>query len=214
MDATKYDIASTDGPFRLTDSCIGQDGVHWPWSLHLPLHVLETVAIVPPFVSMIEQQRLFPRDRPKTNGWARAGLLAIALGIASVFAVALWLDPYDEAGRPRRMETHRQLGLPPCTCYDRFGIPCPSCGMTTSFSLLAHGDVWNSLKANFVGTLLAVFCFVFMIWCVLCSIWRRFLFLNSLESFLTTAVVVFVVLLLTRWLVVLAWMWGTGEISF
>ena len=51
------------------------------------------------------------------------------------------------------METHRQLGLPPCTFKEMTGLPCPSCGMTSSFALLVRGDVMNSLRANAVGTL-------------------------------------------------------------
>ena len=38
------------------------------------------------------------------------------------------------------MGTHQQLGLPPCGFVEMFdGVPCPSCGYTTTFTLAAHG---------------------------------------------------------------------------
>lgn len=37
--------------------------------------------------------------------------------------------------------THEQLGLPPCGFYTFTGIPCPSCGLTTSVSGWLHGEV-------------------------------------------------------------------------
>jgi len=59
-----------------------------------------------------------------------AGLLVPGL---IVLGVARYLTP-DPSG----METHRQLGLGRCTFLSLFEVPCPMCGMTTTFSLLAH----------------------------------------------------------------------------
>src|SRR5579875_1177951 len=101
---------------------------------------------------------------PLSRGWVRGSLLGLALGLSAVFAVACWLDPYDDDGSPRTLATHQQLGLPPCTFYFVTGLPCPACGMTTSFALLMHGDLRNSLRANAVGTLLAGFCLLLIPW--------------------------------------------------
>ena len=62
------------------------------------------------------------------------------------------------SGQPNRagMGTHQQLGLPPCTFDTIFGIRCPTCGMTTSWSHLMHGDLAASWSANPGGTCLAV----------------------------------------------------------
>lgn len=148
--------------------------------------------------------------------WVRGSLLLIALGWVAVFAVAGWLKPYGPDGHPLRMETHRQLGLPPCT-FKYYtsqvvpgGLPCPSCGMTTSFALLMHGDLINSLRANAVGTLLAVIGLLFVPWAVACVIARRYFFIASLEMALLKVVMAFVALMLLRWVIVLALIWVNG----
>lgn len=60
-----------------------------------------------------------------------AALLAMA--VLAVIGIARWLTP-----DPRGFGTHEQLGLPPCVSERFLGFPCPFCGMTTSFSLMAH----------------------------------------------------------------------------
>lgn len=67
----------------------------------------------------------------------------------SVFSIALWLTP-DPSG----MGTHRQLGLPPCFFYALTGWACPSCGMTTSFSHMAHLQFQKAFSANLFGPVL------------------------------------------------------------
>jgi hypothetical protein len=130
-------------------------------------------------------------------------LVLVTLVLVGVFALAICLNPYDGDGKPLRMGTHMGLDLPPCTFYDLTGKPCPSCGMTTSFALLIRGDVVNSLKANAVGTLLAVFCLVLIPWNLVCA-WRGRLYgIRSLERSITLALLVFVVLMLLRWGIVL-----------
>src|SRR5258708_35401305 len=89
--------------------------------------------------------------------WVRGILTVMALGLAAVFVTARSINPYREDGSAQRMATPRQLGLPPCTFAEMTRVPCPACGMTTSFALLMHGDLLNSARANWVGTLLALF---------------------------------------------------------
>ena len=141
---------------------------------------------------------------PALSRWLRGVLLAVAFGLVAVFAIAAWLDPYDAEGRARRSETHLQIGLPPCTFRSLTGIPCPSCGMTTSFALLVCGDLENSLKANAVGTLLALFGLLVIPWSGASVLLRRPVWIVDLERALIWIVVVFVVLLLTHWFVVLS----------
>jgi hypothetical protein len=80
--------------------------------------------------------------------------------------------------------------------------------MTTSFALLVRGDVWNSLCANAVGTLLAAFCLVLLPWSILCAVRGRLYFIRSVEPTVLWLLLTFVTLMLLRWAIVL------GEIFF
>jgi hypothetical protein len=146
---------------------------------------------------------------PVMPWWVRGTLLLMATGLITVFTIAIRLNPYVNGGTARTMETHRQLGLPPCTFYALTGLPCPSCGMTTSFSLLMHGDVVHSVRANAVGTLLAVFCLALIPWCLASAALGRLLFVTDLEAVLIRLIIAFLVLMLGRWVIVLTWLWLT-----
>jgi hypothetical protein len=139
--------------------------------------------------------------------WVRATLAAMALGLMGLFALALWLKPYDSDGRPLRMETHRQLGLPECTFYRMTRLPCPSCGMTTSFAFWVRADLWNSLRANAVGTLMAAFFLALIPWNLASAARGRLIGVRSWERTLTGLVAAFLILLLVRWLIVLGMYW-------
>lgn len=148
------------------------------------------------------------RQQRRLRRWVRLCLILLAAPWVAVFIVALCLDPYQD-GRVWLQETHRQLGMRQCTFLEVFGLPCPSCGMTSSFTLLMHGDLWNSVQANFVGTMLAMFGLVFIPWS-LASAWQgRLLFVQRLEPILLRLVVGFMIVLFGRWAVVLLlhWLW-------
>ena len=78
-------------------------------------------------------------------------LAAVGLTMLTLLTMASQLTP-DPSGRG----THQQLGLPPCTFVYLYGLPCPSCGMTTSWSAVMHGQLPTALEANLAGTLLAL----------------------------------------------------------
>ncbi len=134
--------------------------------------------------------------------WIRATLVVLTVPWIVVFAVATRLYPYEANGEPLKMGTHQQLGLPECNFKALAGVPCPSCGMTTSFSLLIHADVWNSLKANFAGTALATFGLLFIPWAFASAFFGRFVFVRSLELLIFRLAIVFLVVLFGRWGVV------------
>jgi hypothetical protein len=140
---------------------------------------------------------------PVLRRWVRLLLVLLALLLVAVFTVACCLNPYQNDGQPLREETHRQLGLPPCTFKYVTGKPCPSCGMTTSFALFMRGDLWSSLRANAAGTLLALICLAFIPWSLTCALLGRPLWIVSLEGALTRLVVLFLVTMLCRWGIVL-----------
>jgi hypothetical protein len=74
----------------------------------------------------------------------------LALMALTVLVIAVRLDP-----DPRGVGTHEQLGLAACGMLERIRLPCPTCGMTTSFALLLEGQVAASLINQPSGTLLA-----------------------------------------------------------
>jgi hypothetical protein len=138
----------------------------------------------------------------------RLGLVAIAVSLAVLFGLAVWIDPYGTDGRPRTMGTHQQLGLPECNFLRLTGYPCPSCGMTTSFALLVRGDLANSLRANCAGTLLAVTLLATIPWTIFSAIRARWLWVRSVEPWILRFVIVLVGIALVRWglIIGLAWL--------
>jgi hypothetical protein len=168
---------------------------------------IDVDAIVPP--STLTSRHL-PPDRLAL--WVRATLAGLAAGLVVVFTIAWRLDPYDADGSALRGATHQQLGLPPCTFLKQTGIPCPACGMTTSFALLVRGDVLNSLRANWVGTFLACFCLAFIPWAAVGVLRGRTLFVRSLESGLIAVITGLLVLMLLRWGLVVSLLWYNGTL--
>ena len=139
----------------------------------------------------------------RANWWVRGSLLAIAAGISLVFFIATQVKPYRADGTPMRMASHTTLGMPACRFKEMTGMPCPSCGMTTSFAMLVRGDIVNSLRANWVGTGLAVFCALIVPWSLISTVRARYLFVRRIEWVLGFLVGAFTILMLGRWGVVL-----------
>src|SRR5262245_59589459 len=85
----------------------------------------------------------------------RNGYLAVAFVSALILVIARLLHP-----SPRGFGTHEQLGLPPCPFLLLTGMPCPSCGLTTSFALAARLQFLSSLTIQPFGFI--AFCLTFL----------------------------------------------------
>jgi hypothetical protein len=72
--------------------------------------------------------------------------LSVALLAIFVIGVARWLVP-----SPTGTGTHTQLYLPACGFKVITGLPCPSCGMTTAFSYMAHLQIARGFSAQPFG---------------------------------------------------------------
>jgi hypothetical protein len=70
----------------------------------------------------------------------------LALSSAFVLVASRLLTPAASG-----VGTHTQLGLPPCGFLVVFGLPCPACGLTTSFAHLAHLELAASLRVHPLG---------------------------------------------------------------
>jgi hypothetical protein len=75
----------------------------------------------------------------------------VALGCAGVLGVAIVLPP-----NPEGIGTHTSMGFSRCEFLYRTGIPCPSCGMTTSFAHFVRGNLAASVYVQPMGFVLAV----------------------------------------------------------
>ncbi|MFQ5425198.1 MAG: DUF2752 domain-containing protein [Phycisphaerae bacterium] len=85
-------------------------------------------------------------------GWrVRATYGAVSIICAGVLSLAVWLRP-DVRG----FGTHEQMHLPPCGFMVTSGLPCPTCGMTTSFSLMMHGHPLAAVIAQPAGAVLCL----------------------------------------------------------
>jgi Protein of unknown function (DUF2752) len=157
------------------------------------------IAIVPPPLSLKEEE-IEPLDAiPVVSRWVRGTLVGIAVGLTALFAVAAYLNPYRSDGSARRIETHMQLGLPECTFKQVTKLPCPSCGMTTSFALTMRGDLSDAVRANSVGVLLALTLLAAIPWCIASALCRRTIFFQSVERALMVIVIGLLSLMLVRW---------------
>ncbi len=76
----------------------------------------------------------------------------IALGCLAVLIIASQLTP-SPAGYGSH--TGYPLRLQSCAFMDRTGLPCPSCGMTTSFCWFVRGNLAASIYVQPMGALLA-----------------------------------------------------------
>jgi hypothetical protein len=65
---------------------------------------------------------------------------------AAVLVIARVLEP-DPSG----FGTHTQLGLPACFFFQLTSLPCPACGLTTSFAHMARFEITSALRANVLG---------------------------------------------------------------
>src|SRR5690606_7175979 len=93
-----------------------------------------------------------PRFRtPYVSLWGRLLAAGVAVACAGVLVLATQLQPSASGAG-----THTGIGLQPCQFLSVTDIPCPSCGMTTSFAYFVRGNLPASLWVQPTGTILAM----------------------------------------------------------
>ena len=80
--------------------------------------------------------------------------LRIALFVAGLIGLTLLTIAFRLTPDPNGFGTHQKLGFPPCTFIELFEIPCPSCGMTTSWSHMSRGNLFLAFRSNAGGAML------------------------------------------------------------
>jgi hypothetical protein len=81
----------------------------------------------------------------------RVVAMTVAVGAAAVLGLAAFLTPAAEG-----LGTHEQLSLPGCGWVTVADLPCPTCGMTTSFAHAADGNLLASARTQPLGFVLAL----------------------------------------------------------
>jgi len=74
--------------------------------------------------------------------------LVVVIACGTVLGFAFWLTPSVSG-----MGTHTQLGLPPCSWIVTMDLPCPTCGYTTAFCNVAHGNFLSAFESQPFGAL-------------------------------------------------------------
>jgi hypothetical protein len=92
-----------------------------------------------------------PSPAQPLSAGARAVALLISGACLAVLLVAAKLNP-----NPAGESTHTQLGMNGCQFLAQTGLPCPSCGMTTSFAWFVRGNLLASLYVQPMGMVLAM----------------------------------------------------------
>lgn len=93
------------------------------------------------------------RDRIGARSISRLASVPVALGTGGVLGVARWLVPSAEGHG-----THLQLGLRTCTVLAWTGTPCPMCGATTTFALMADFRPIDALLNQPFAVILFLLC--------------------------------------------------------
>ena len=122
------------------------------------------------------------------------GVLGIGTLTLLVIAASLKPDPFGTG-----YGTHQQLGLPPCTMVQVFGIRCPSCGMTTSWAYTVRGQLLGAIQANCGGMLLCIGALAFTPWALVSSVRGRWWLGLPREQFWLWAGVTVLVVTLADW---------------
>ena len=108
-----------------------------------------------PFVALVPSLISCP-PRPPAGG-LRDRLIGAAI---AAIALAPLLTAAGLTPDPSGHGTHLQLGMAPCGFLAASGLPCATCGMTTSFAHAANGDLLGAAAVQPAGALLALLCAV------------------------------------------------------
>ncbi len=94
----------------------------------------------------VDQKDSFSRQ----GAWRRR---MIGVVVAGPF-LAMIVTAYCVSPRSLGFGTAGDLGFPDCSFLAETGYPCPTCGMTTSVSAMAHGRIAFAFRAHPFGVIL------------------------------------------------------------
>ena len=127
--------------------------------------------------------------------WVFRGLVLFSgLGLVLLLLVACILEP-----SPRGYGTHGQLGLGNCFFVEQWNVRCPSCGMTTAWSLLVRGRPLAALHANAGGVMLAVAAVFAAPWLLISAALGRWVVRPPSEVLLLLFLLCWMLVILANW---------------
>lgn len=93
--------------------------------------------------------------------------------------------------------THEQLGLSPCYFQVITGLRCPTCGATTAWSHVLHGNLGRAIAVNLGGLLSCAVALVGVPWLLLTAILGRWpVFQPQLRPLLIVATIWLLIVML------------------
>ena len=100
---------------------------------------------------------------------------------------------------PSGVGTHTQLGVAPCSMMVLWGVPCPTCGMTTAFAHTVRGQWFAAIRAQPAGWLAAVATAVFGGSCAVTAVTGRKWVVNWYRVPPGRVVLIIVTIVLSAW---------------
>jgi hypothetical protein len=124
--------------------------------------------------------------------WGNLGVLIISL---LVLTTAFLLKP-----DPRGIGTHEQLFLPPCPFHWFTHLPCPACGLTTSFCYVGKGNLLKAFQTHPLGPLFFSLNIFVAIYAILSMIKKRTFWLLFEHPWFPTLSLFLIVGLFGHWI--------------
>ncbi len=128
--------------------------------------------------------------------WLRIFLVATAFTLAVLLTIASNLEPASQG-----FGTHQQLGFGECSFIVLWKIACPMCGMTTSWSHLMNGHLFQAFDASLGGTLLGLTSMIAVPVCL----WRSTVGFSTSENWLSRFTLLWLCLVI--FVIALQWSW-------
>ena len=141
----------------------------------------------PTSVSTTPRERLYISER--------LVMLLSSVVLVTLLVTAWRLEP-DADG----FGTHQQLGLGECFVVARWGVRCPSCGMTTSWARLLDGHLVAALQANAGGVLLCLTAIAAVPWMLASAVIGRWWYLRPTASLVLPAIALLVLVVSLQWM--------------
>ena len=79
--------------------------------------------------------------------------------ILTIIAIAFWtvvIIAWNIVPDAKGFGSHQQIGIPKCQWIRESNTPCPTCGMTTAYSLTVRGRIVSAFLTQPAGCILAI----------------------------------------------------------